>query len=967
LPTAAVKKHFTFVGGLNTEGGPLSVAPNTWSEGDNVIPNLDGSITLRRAVDVESGYELSTHSVTTAEAETLAFASGEWNNVAGDADINFIVVQHGDKILFYENNGTTVSPQIKSFTIDLSTYHAASNTQTVGVAPVSFTNAAGDLIIVSRDIDPILVTYDEGTDAITVTEIDIRFRDFIGIDDGLDIDENPATLSDEHKYNLLNQGWDNTKITAYNTAHTAYPSNAQSWTAGKNATDDFDAALLVKQHFGTSPAPKGRYVLNLFARNRGGASGIGAISTEVEFYRPTTVAFFASRAWYAGVKSADVGTWVLFSQVAEIPSKLGKCYQDADPTSEIISDLVATDGGVIPIQDAGTVVKLLPYLNSIIVFATNGVWQIVGGSDTGFSADAYEVRKVSEVGCVAGNSVVATDSGILYWGLTGIQSLTVNQTGGLVAQNISEETVNSFYTSIPFAAKAAVKGVYSADENIVYWLFNGEEQTDSADYRFHYNRVLCLRLNPPAFYTMTIGELAVLSPYVVGMVLAKARTGSSLVFNVVDADRNQVVETYAPDEVELTQYTTPGTYEYTVPAGVTQLFIRVQGAGGGGGHGVGRTGIVGMFTKQIAAGGGGGGAGGYREEIVSVTPGEILTITVGAGGSPGGAGAGTTAGSGSAGGSSSVIGNTINLVSTGGGGGAGAGTVASPVPGGAAGSPSGQTGSAGDDDVVGGVSTELGSGGGDGASSASGTGGTGGTYNPMVAGTAGGVGAGGGGGSGNCNSQETSGGSGGRGQVVIEASPDEANNVVATFPTPVATGQLTKFVLAAPVAAGTVHATFGEFNVDDDAPDSLRDWFRWNDDGIAYTGYLTPAYDFGEEQGATKFFQALYVQCFFRRTETDVDSSGNPVNPSSCLMQARWDWSDSAASNRWGPQQQVYRHNRLWIPSVSSVHDTGSEVVVTKNKIRGRGKVLQLRFDSEADKDMQLLGWAITYIGNDSP
>lgn len=67
-------------------------------------------------------------------------------------------------------------------------------------------------------------------------------------------------------------------------------------------------------------------------------------------------------------------------------------------------------------------------------------------------------------------------------------------------------------------------------------------------------------------------------------------------------------------------YSRPGTYTLTVPDGVTS--IEVSGVGGGGGGGYGRD------QKQ----GAGGGGGGVSSQILTVTPGEVLTVVVGAGG-----------------------------------------------------------------------------------------------------------------------------------------------------------------------------------------------------------------------------------------------------------------------------------------------------------------------------------------------
>ncbi|WP_025146883.1 Ig-like domain-containing protein, partial [Pedobacter jeongneungensis] len=81
---------------------------------------------------------------------------------------------------------------------------------------------------------------------------------------------------------------------------------------------------------------------------------------------------------------------------------------------------------------------------------------------------------------------------------------------------------------------------------------------------------------------------------------------------------------------------TPGSYTYIVPAGVTSLTVEVWGAGGRGG------------SRSTAGRGGGGGGGGYSRSTVTVTPGNSYTYVVGAGST-------STA----AGGSSSFGGTTV--------------------------------------------------------------------------------------------------------------------------------------------------------------------------------------------------------------------------------------------------------------------------------------------------------------------
>ena len=80
-----------------------------------------------------------------------------------------------------------------------------------------------------------------------------------------------------------------------------------------------------------------------------------------------------------------------------------------------------------------------------------------------------------------------------------------------------------------------------------------------------------------------------------------------------------------------------GTVSWTVPTGVTQLYYTMVGGGAGGN----------VFNSATSPSGGGGQA---IAGVVAVTPGQILTVVVGAGGSPG-----------NNGGNSSVTGTGVSL------------------------------------------------------------------------------------------------------------------------------------------------------------------------------------------------------------------------------------------------------------------------------------------------------------------
>ncbi|WP_460104734.1 phage tail protein [Pseudomonas sp. S2_D10] len=110
-------------------------------------------------------------------------------------------------------------------------------------------------------------------------------------------------------------------------------------------------------------------------------------------------------------------------------------------------------------------------------------------------------------------------------------------------------------------------------------------------------------------------------------------------------------------------YKTAGVYQWTVPANVWKVFVEVRGGGGSGAFGSQETGA------------GGGGAGGFSTRLVPVTPGSIITVTVGAGGAYVTVGntSGNPGGTSSFGPHCSATGGAGGLVSGGAGGGYGSG------------------------------------------------------------------------------------------------------------------------------------------------------------------------------------------------------------------------------------------------------------------------------------------------------
>ena len=146
--------------------------------------------------------------------------------------------------------------------------------------------------------------------------------------------------------------------------------------------------------------------------------------------------------------------------------------------------------------------------------------------------------------------------------------------------------------------------------------------------------------------------------------------------------------------------------------------------------------------------------------------------------------------------------------------------------------------------------------------------------------------------------------------------------------------------------------------------------------------------DFGEDQSAYLItgFETLgkfsnkkgisQAKVFFRKTETQVtgytDNTYTYDFPSSCLFQARWDFDSTDAYGKFsgllpsggkGKEMQLYKPmQRGFIPTeYPYTFDTGESLISKKFNIRGNGDAVQFVFRTEAQKDLQLLGYSVNY------
>jgi hypothetical protein len=300
-----------------------------------------------------------------------------------------------------------------------------------------------------------------------------------------------------------------------------YPSNSDIRYTGNSTDSDgnptFKTSLLNLEGPSTTPAPKGRYIIDAFKRgqSRSDQTKIAGLPIDEELSNISVVATYANRLFYSGIasrisepddRSPDYTGCLFFSKSVENFSDFEKCHQSADPTQEDPLGLLATDGGFLKIAEASQIVKLVVSRASLVVIAKNGIWEITG-PDGVFKADDYSISQVTNIGCESSSSVIVAEDVVYYWSEGGIYALVADDISGkLNAQNISERTIQTFYNAIPSTSKNVAKGRFDAVNRKITWMYNDSDNYDGINFKHSYNKELVLDTVLQAFYPREIGE-----------------------------------------------------------------------------------------------------------------------------------------------------------------------------------------------------------------------------------------------------------------------------------------------------------------------------------------------------------------------------------------------------------------------------------------------------------------------------
>jgi hypothetical protein len=171
----------------------------------------------------------------------------------------------------------------------------------------------------------------------------------------------------------------------------------------------------------------------------------------------------------------------------------------------------------------------------------------------------------------------------------------------------------------------------------------------------------------------------------------------------------------------------------------------------------------------------------------------------------------------------------------------------------------------------------------------------------------------------------------------ISDNDDTSIRGIINFKSPINSfNSVIKFVTTEDIDSSSSYLTFSE-----ELDTTYQDWSHSPSGASDYDSYFITAYMISTE--TQRFFQPNYVFVFQEAQDN-----------SSCLLQAVFDYTNSNLSNKWSTKQQVY---------ISTPY---RDVNFRKLKVRGKGRALQLRFESTSGDPFNIIGWSLLQSGNQS-
>jgi len=508
----AIKNYFQFNKGLITEATGLSYPENSMKAAVNIDLNFDGSIKRRRGLQYEVDYEIDY--IGTTVPENVIIQTFLWENAGANRNLDILVVRIADQLRFFDASAGAVSA---NFMDDMALPVLVINER------ISFEKGNGFLFMGCSSMPTRVVEYD-GT-SFTYEDVAPQIRDEEGFDLGFENSFRPelADLTPEYYYNLANQGWPLKTVENWNnntglawdwfdTAVNSYPAMSDRYLPGLKYDPRVDRN---NDALSTEPT-KGRFIVDAFNIDRGDVmASVASIAADslafantissthpaiVTDERPSAVGFFQGHALMGTVSNKRYASQIFVSQSIKKIGDIKKCYAVNDPTADIESSPLDTDGGIVTIAGLGFVHAFKNLGPWCIIFSDTGVWSMRGADDGVFSINNAIVTRVSDAGSVSIDSIVSIDNTILYWTQQGIYAVVPDDTSlNITVQNITETSIQDLYNNISGIQRENTFGVLDKVNRKVYWLYNTDLLASTGAVSF-YNRALVYDIRLNAFY-----------------------------------------------------------------------------------------------------------------------------------------------------------------------------------------------------------------------------------------------------------------------------------------------------------------------------------------------------------------------------------------------------------------------------------------------------------------------------------
>lgn len=515
--------------GWITEGNEGNWPQDIALDIENMQVSVSGVTTRRFGIDVSVNDQLLPLDIDHAKG---AVAFGRWLSAFGTGQ-NAIVIQFGNRLYVFREMQPTVIGMVTVFNLNL---YAVSPTvhEQLAATPCSFANVQDVLVVVNKYMEPFYLNWipdpeDPTTMIMGAEQLGVAQRVFESMSQ-LPPGTRSKSLTHALEFDLRSAGWPflaqcaldpkgegvarQDPVRRYRIVNPGYPALSEIFytmkiTQSENveAIDSFSAWDNQYSVVDNGTGPSGKFLTMMWDLDtlkilQAAATAYGDVQEPTTWLRlialagtifgadtpliiegptirrtvdirPVSVAALNGHIVYA-LQDYN-GRWVIaYSQTVQALNDLGKCYQQADPTAEEINDLVATDGGVIPIPNMGEPVELVELTNAVLIVAENGVWSLTGGEDgSPFGATSYSVNKVSTYGTLNKQSIVAMNGSVYFWTNDAIVLLSPDDGGGFQMTRISDDTIRSWVLERTGLA-GGVQGVGDSYNNRVIWTIPDE-------------------------------------------------------------------------------------------------------------------------------------------------------------------------------------------------------------------------------------------------------------------------------------------------------------------------------------------------------------------------------------------------------------------------------------------------------------------------------------------------------------